>query len=532
MRLSRGVVLVLIGVVLCATTLAASAATAPSRNVAASPAPGPTVGPADDPGAGTTTPHLDGDVGSTPTPSAADRGGPRVLVGSQGGGTNWQKQGSVYRLDDHDVVWKLNDRDSYFDVTRLSNGHVVAAFMHNGYETGCAPYDPPCPKTGFRVIDPSTPTPTVVSEFTFPLRGPTHSEVHDVEPLPNGGFVFSDMEYERIAVVENGAVVWQWNASGFYDAPPDATRRDWLHINDVDYLGDGRFLVSVRNANQLLVVERGAGVVEVINADTGGDDSACTTGGQLDDFDGDGEVRCGDPSVMDHQHNPQWLGPGRVLVADSDNDRIVELRRTESGWTAAWTLTEAGGLELGWPRDADRLENGNTLVTDSLNRRVFEVTPGGRVVWSYATPLIPYEADPLPRGEVAGAYEPTANGTLATVTPPGDQSATGGGTTVGSTADGTASDATGTAASTGSTGSTATETTPRAADTSTDRAPVGEPGSGIGAADVPGLSLLLVGVKAVFPRLPIWFGELQLLVTVCSLGLAVVGLVDHHRGRD
>jgi hypothetical protein len=36
----------------------------------------------------------------------------------------------------------------------------------------------------------------------------------------------------------------------------------------------------------------------------------------------------------------------------------------------------------------------------------------------------------------------------------------------------------------------------------------------------------------VIPRLPIWFGEFQLLVTICSLGLVVVGVVDHRRGRE
>jgi hypothetical protein len=510
MRLSRGVALVALGVVLCSTTLAVSAATAPSRTVAAQPA-APTTADSTVGGPGTTVD--DTDAAATTTRGTS---GPHVLVGSQGGGTNWQKKGSVYRLDDHEVVWKLNDRDSYFDVTRLDNGHVVAGFMHNGYETGCEPYEPPCPKTGFRVIDPSTATPTVVSEFSFPLRGPTHSEVHDVEPLGDGRFVFADMEHERIAIVENGTVTWEWNAadSGFYDAPPDVTRRDWLHINDVDVIGEDRFLVSVRNANQLLVVERGAGVVEVINADTDDtNDGSCTSGGQLADFDGDGHVRCGDPALMNHQHNPQWLGPGRVLVADSENDRIVELHRTDDGWEEGWTLTEAGGLALNWPRDADRLPNGNTLVTDSLHRRVFEVTPGGEVVWSYGTPLIPYEADPLPEGEVAG---PSGTATAAP-TP-----ATG-------TADGT------TAAAGGSGADTQTAQSPRPTEPGTP-GDTRDGSGGVTAADVPGLSLLLVGLKAVVPRLPIWFGEFQLLVTLCSLVAVVAGVVDHGRngrnGRD
>ena len=456
MKLSRSSALVVAGLLLVSATLVVSAATVPSRDVQRAA-----------PAAGTGSDSTDAQSG--------------VLVGSQGGGKNWQKKGSVYRLNGHDVQWKINDRDSYFDVTRLPNGSVVAGFLHNGYEEGCGPYDPPCTKTGFRIIDPG-PDPTVVNEWAFPVRTPTHSEVHDVEPLGDGRFLVSDMEHERIAIVENGSVAWEWSAkdTGFYDAPVDPTKHDWLHINDVDVIGEGRYLVSVRNANQLLIVERGAGVVEVINEDRADDDDGvCTKHRQLSDFDGDGDVRCGDPDVIDHQHNPQWLGNDTVLVADSENDRIVELHRTEDGsWEPAWALDEARGMRLSWPRDADRLANGNTLVTDSLNRRVFEVTEDGTVVWSNGTQLIPYEADPVPDGEIT-TYDPLRS--------PANNS-------------------------------TATPNTTGLGYENTGRV---DPGG-----DVPVLSLALVGLQALYPRLPVWFGELQLALTVVSLFLVGGGLVD------
>jgi hypothetical protein len=353
---------------------------------------------------------LVGSALTAPTIGAADPGtgsgeGPaRTLVGSQGGGPGLHEDGSVYLLAGSDTAWREGSADSYFDVTMTDDGRVLAGFMHSGY-TDCGPYDSPCTHTGYRVIDPSGGTPAVTAEYSFPVRTRKNSEVHDVEPLPSGELVLSDMEHERIFTVnEAGETTWQWNASDFYDAPDDPTRVDWLHINDVDYIGDDRFLVSVRNANQLVVVERGAGVVEVINADTdSADDGDCTQFDQLADTDGDGEVRCGDPDLLDHQHNPQWLGDGAVLVADSENDRIVELHRTESGWEEAWVLTRAEGVSFAWPRDADRLENGNTLVTDSANQRLVEVNESGETVWSYRTPLIPYEAERLPAGETVGA---------------------------------------------------------------------------------------------------------------------------------
>jgi hypothetical protein len=502
MDLSRGAAVVLLGVVLFAGTMAVGAATAPSRDVGgARPTHSPTPTPGTPPGTATETSPRD--VGDTATATRTLPARPQTLVGMQGGGAGWHKFGSVFLLSGSEEVWREASADSYFDVTMLPNGSVMAGFMHSGYED-CGPYESPCTKTGFRIIDPDAGGgPQVVSEYSFPVRSETNSEVHDVERLGPGRFLLTDMDRERIFEVTNGTVTWQWNASRLYDAPPDVTRRDWLHVNDVDVIGEGRYLVSVRNANQLVVVERGAGAVEVINADPGGDDASCTQRGQLDDFDGEdaGDVRCGDPAVLDHQHNPQWLGPGAVLVADSDNDRVVELHRTVEGdWEVAWRLASAGGIELDWPRDADRLPDGNTLVTDTLNRRVFEVTDSGEVVWSRPTERIPYEADRLPMGELAGAYGTSTPG--ETSTPPG-----GGGTAT-SSPDGRTATATGDSLPTGGDGGG---------------------GDGDGGDDVPGLSLALVGLRALFPKLPFWFGEFHLVVSAVATGLVVGGGIDHWR---
>ncbi len=366
----------------------------------------------------------------------------RTLVGSQGGGAGLHKYGSVYLLNGTETAWRESSAESYFDVTKLDNGSVMAGFMDGGYQQ-CGPYQSPCVHTGFRIIDP-TPQPHVVHEYSFPVRTRKNSEVHDVEHLPSGEFLVTDMEHERIFTVKDGEVTWQWNASSKYDAPADPTKVDWLHINDVDVIGEGRYLVSVRNANQLVVVERGKGVVETINRDE----------------DGDGE---GDPSVLKRQHNPQWLGDGTVLVADSENNRVVELSRADDGdWEVVWTLESANGVGFSWPRDADRLANGNTLITDSANQRLVEVNESGEIVWSYKTRYIPYEADRLPEGEVAG-----------------NRSAYG---------------------------------------TETDAESVVSGGSG----DVPVLSFLLQAARTSFP-LPFWISELHVGLTFVCLGAVLSG---------
>ncbi|MFB6312196.1 MAG: hypothetical protein ABEH64_13565, partial [Salinirussus sp.] len=316
---NSGTVLVGAGIVLLVLTLTASAAMAPDLEA----------------GAGATD---------------------RTLVGGQG----ITNQGEVRMLNGSEPVFRITGANSYFEVEALGEGRFAVAFAEE-HASACGPYEPPCARTGFRVIDP-LPEPKIVSEWSFPVRTAENSELHAVEPLADGTFAVADMDRERIAVVNDGTIEWQWNASAFYEAPPDPTTTDWLHINDVDAIGGGRLLVSVRNANQLLVLERGRGVVEVINADRGeGDEATCRRPGELVDRDGDGDVRCGDPALFTHQHNPHWLGNGAVLIADSENDRVVELHRTARGrWTPVWQLSSAGGVDFYWPRDADRLPNGHT----------------------------------------------------------------------------------------------------------------------------------------------------------------------------
>ncbi|GAA0245789.1 arylsulfotransferase family protein [Haladaptatus pallidirubidus] len=323
-------------------------------------------------------------ISKAPTTNSSEK----TVVGVQSTTTD----GRIAVLDaEGEPVWDFGRADSYHDVSRLPNGSVLASFMARG-DDDCGPYDSPCARTGVRIIDPD-PDPHVVFEWSFPVRTSGDSEVHDAEFLPSGELLIADMDRERVfTLAPNGTKTWQWNASDFYDPPPDPTRTDWLHINDVDRIGENRYLVSVRNAHQLLVIERGKGVVEVINEN-------------------------GDTSVLNYQHNPQWLSNDAVLVADSENDRVVELHRNESTgrWKTAWQARGAGGINFDWPRDADRLPNGNTLVTDSRNNRVVELNESGAMVWSARVPTVPYEADRDP-GEYPAGDPSDSNGIVGSGT--------------------------------------------------------------------------------------------------------------------
>lgn len=488
--MDRGLVAVAVGLTLLVVGLGASAVAAPG--------PGETATPTDT-GVSTQTDSTASTQTSSASPTQTSSAEPTqtppslsgTLVGVQGSG-GYMSGGYVELAGDR----VLRDSvDTYFDVSLLSDGRLLAAWMDAG-RSSCGPYESPCARTGFVVFDQDG---TVTERFSFPVRTPHNSEVHDVEALPDGGFVLTDMDRERVMIVRDGTVTWQWNASTFYEAPPDPTTRDWLHMNDVDRIGDGRFLVSVRNANQLLVVERrgdGGEVVEVINADRGGSDASCTEGPRLYDADGDGDVRCGDPDAFREQHNPQWLGPGAVLVADSGNDRVVELHRRNGVWRPVWALTGADGRSFSWPRDADRLPNGNTLVADSRGRRLVEVTESGDTVWSYSTGNgIVYEADRLPVGE------PTGGPLYATERPPTTETGA----------------------------ATATATQPPAGTAPVTPSPVVEVGPGENRLPVFGEAARLL--RAGLPWLPLWLRGPQVALLSVSLLLVVGGVGDTVRRR-
>jgi len=78
----------------------------------------------------------------------------------------------------------------------------------------------------------------------------------------------------------------------------------------------------------------------------------------------------------DHGHDVQALPDGHVLFTINPRKRVVEL---DNAHHEVWSYTE--GLEH--PIAAQRLSNGNTLISDARLGKTIEVTPAGAVVWKY-----------------------------------------------------------------------------------------------------------------------------------------------------
>jgi hypothetical protein len=95
------------------------------------------------------------------------------------------------------------------------------------------------------------------------------------------------------------------------------------------------------------------------------------------------------------QHQPTVLEDGRVLLLDNRGgrgkwgaSRVLELDPATGEF--AWTFegTRAHPFETWTCGAAQRLSNGNTLVTESDNGRAFEVTRDGAVVWEFLSPHV------------------------------------------------------------------------------------------------------------------------------------------------
>jgi hypothetical protein len=84
------------------------------------------------------------------------------------------------------------------------------------------------------------------------------------------------------------------------------------------------------------------------------------------------------------------IEPDRFLLFDNGNEHTPPTSRAleivvnpEAGTVEqAWSWTEADfHMYDFWGGDANRLPNGNTLVTNVTKGRLVEVTPSGETVW-------------------------------------------------------------------------------------------------------------------------------------------------------
>ncbi len=172
---------------------------------------------------------------------------------------------------------------------------------------------------------------------------------------------------------------WIWYTCDHFE-PPGGHVHDWDHLNTVEvFPGETHLLLSVRNQNQLWRVDPSSGDIEW-RLGAGGDFA-------MDDAD-----------EFLHQHAPEVQPDGNILLFDNGTagaraySRAIELTYDAEALTAevVWEYRHDPDIFSATMGEADRLANGNTLVTftgrtESQPTVLVEVDAAGEVLWELET---------------------------------------------------------------------------------------------------------------------------------------------------
>ncbi len=150
---------------------------------------------------------------------------------------------------------------------------------------------------------------------------------------------------------------------------------DFLHCNDVEVVTEALAeSLPFAKAGQVLVSMREPGVLAMI--DPASETMTWAMRGPW--------IGQHDPDLLPNGHvllydNGGWFGPG-------GRSRIIELDPLTHAHTWQYTGTADAPFHSPIRGVQQRLDNGNTLITETQRGRLLEVTPSGEIVWEYLNP--------------------------------------------------------------------------------------------------------------------------------------------------
>jgi outer membrane protein assembly factor BamB len=268
--------------------------------------------------------------------------------------------------------------------------------------------------------------------WEYKLMTPTQVQHHTFTRMPNGNTLLLAWEYksadEAIAmgrdpksfppavfdrgkwyngfwvdfvreVDKNGKTIWEWhvwdhlgtgpNQIDINFKLPDAMggtypNFDWTHFNTCEYIPESdELILNSRNFSEFYIVNHKTGDIVY----RWGNPSAYGQGKRPSWMDN------GDQKVFG-EHNVTYLGKNHFLLFDNGSERaegnrsaVVELDRTTGQIVWEYEAKHSNSFYSYRQGAAQRLPNGNTLVTSTHGGHLFEVTKDKEIVWDYVSPV-------------------------------------------------------------------------------------------------------------------------------------------------
>ena len=103
------------------------------------------------------------------------------------------------------------------------------------------------------------------------------------------------------------------------------------------------------------------------------------------------------PNNVTQQHDPELLDSGNILLFNNGTEQSELVEIDPRSGRVVWRFTEEG-FHSRTRGSVQRLPNGNSLVTESNQGRVFEVSEQGDLVWAFEGPIV--DPDEALRGAI------------------------------------------------------------------------------------------------------------------------------------
>ena len=232
-----------------------------------------------------------------------------------------------------EILWEHNDDSQHHDFRRLKNGNT----LYIGWEE----------------------MPKQAQQRMIGAEPGTEDE---------NGITWSDYLKE---VNSEGEIVWEWHAHSnmrIEDFPLHimSTRKEFLHCNACAELPDGNIMLSFRKNSMIVVVDKKTKKI----------------------------IKKWQNDKWGQQHDCQRLENGNVLFFANGihvPGGIYSSKVIEIDWNSGdevWSYSGLPAWSMFSPNisGAQRLPNGNTLICEGLNGRIFEVTNECDIVWEYINP--------------------------------------------------------------------------------------------------------------------------------------------------